>query len=89
MENVKNIENIRDSDTITIPRTDYLRLVEENQKLHQLVSEPLILKGDNTQVNLDGLHITIGDLKEHVIDSHQYREYIRELRDKAEMEVGQ
>jgi hypothetical protein len=43
-------------------------------------SQPIFLKGDNTVVNIDGYETTIGELKEHVIDSVMYRKHLKELR---------
>lgn len=40
----------------------------------------IFLKGDNTVVNIDGYETTIGELKEHVIDSVMYRKHLKELR---------
>ena len=41
---------------------------------------PIFLKGDNTVINIDGYETTIGELKEHVIDSVMYRKHLKELR---------
>ena len=40
---------------------------------------PIFLKGDNTVVNIDGYETTIGELKEQIIDSIQYRKYLKEM----------
>ena len=40
----------------------------------------IFLKGDDTVVNIDGYETTIGELKEHVIDSVMYRKHLKELR---------
>ena len=45
------------------------------------MSSPIFLKGDDTVINLDGLEITIGELKSRVIDSETYRNYIKELHE--------
>ena len=43
-------------------------------------TRPIFLKGDDTVVNIDGYETTIGELKEHVIDSVMYRKHLKELR---------
>lgn len=79
--NNENIENNGDTIVSTKNNAKY-------RETDNTTSVPSIsLTDDQTIVDLDGYHVTVGDLKEHVIDSHQYRQYIRELRDKAEMEV--
>ena len=42
-------------------------------------SNTIFLKGDDTEINLDGYKTTIGELKEHVIDSAMYRKHLKEL----------
>ena len=49
-----------------------------------MTPKPIFLKGDKTVINLDGLEITIGELKQHVIDSTTYRKYIRELMEETQ-----
>ena len=82
--NNENIENNGGTIVSTKNNVKY----RENRGL-TTPSPSISLTDDQTIVDLDGYHVSVGDLKEHVIDSHQYRQYIRELRDKAEMEVGQ
>lgn len=36
------------------------------------------LTGDEVKINLDGYHTTIGELKECVIDSIQYRKFLKD-----------
>ena len=43
-------------------------------------SQTIFLKeSDDTIVNLDGMEFTIGELKEHVINSHYYQQRLAEL----------
>ena len=42
--------------------------------------KPIFLKGDDTVVNLDGLEITIGELKNHVIDATMFRKFLEEVK---------
>ena len=44
-----------------------------------MLNDTIFLKGDNTPINLDGYETTIGDLKKAVIDSIQYKEYLKSL----------
>ena len=44
------------------------------------MSDTIFLKGDDTIINLDGYEVTLGELKEHVIDSVMYRKHLKELR---------
>ena len=44
-----------------------------------MTSKTIFLKGDNTRVNIDGLELTLGELKGHIINSETYMNYLREL----------
>jgi hypothetical protein len=37
----------------------------------------IFLKGDSTVVNIDGYETTIGELKEQIKDSIQYRKFLK------------
>ena len=47
-------------------------------------SNTIFLKGDDTPIDLDGYKTTIGELKEHVIDSAMYRKQLKELMEDSE-----
>ena len=51
-------------------------------------SPSISLTDDHTIINLDGYIVSVRDLKEHVIDSHVYREHLQALIKKAEEGEG-
>jgi len=42
-------------------------------------NSPIFLKGDDTIVNLDGMELTVGELKDHVISSAYYKKELSKL----------
>ena len=81
MENVKNIENSRDK----VSQKNNVKYREDG--CLQPPSPSISLTDDQTIVDLDGYHVSVGDLKEHVIDSHIYREHIRQLMRNEEVKA--
>lgn len=86
---LENIEN--NGDTLTAkkkynPIND--RTVEYKEDKGHPLSPSISLTDDQQIINLDGYTVTVGDLKEHVIDSVMYRKHLQELIEKAEKSEG-
>ena len=82
------LENIENNGDTIIAKKKYTpipdRTVEYKEDKGHPLSPSISLTDDHQIIDLDGYHVTVGDLKEHVIDSHIYRKHIRELIRKAE-----
>lgn len=44
------------------------------------------LTDEHEIINLDGYQVSVGDLKEHVIDSYMYRKHLKALMKEAQKE---
>ena len=74
----KNIENTKN-------KVDHNRPTEKYREDGCLQPSPSIsLTDDHEIINLDGYEVSVGDLKEHVIDSYIYRKHLKELMTKSE-----
>ena len=78
---IKNIENTGD----TLAKKKYVEYREDGCLQPPLPS--ISLTDDHEIINLDGYIVSVGDLKEHVIDSHLYRKHLK-LMKKAEESGG-
>lgn len=81
----ENIENTGDTLVATKKYNPLQKGTVEYREDGCLQPSPSIsLTDDHTIINLDGYIVSVGDLKEHVIDSHMYRKHLQELMKEVE-----
>lgn len=77
---LENFENKGDTLVTKKKISPIHRTVEYREEGCLQPSPSISLTDDQTIIDLDGYHVSVGELKEHVITSHMYRKHLQELK---------
>ena len=85
----KMIENIENNGDTLVTKKKYNPIngtVEYREDgCLQPTSPSISLTDDHEIIDLDGYHVSVADLKEHIIDSYMYRKHLQEIKQEAEI----